>query len=299
MIELGVDSIAWHSRIVANEVELPAVIEQSAEIGASFVQVGMAQAAPLESPRLEELAAIAAERGVRLEAYGGGVGRRVIADHDSAVEAMSRFADRARTLGATYLMVTSGVYMPDLIGRPDLAREELEALRDVVRAAGPLCAEKGIEVLIENSSDFRVDELEWLLAEVEDSNAGLFLDITNPYNVFENPVDTVARLAPVARAGHIKDIAFDSKWSETGFHRRSFELTFVYPGEGMADARGALTALVDGLDPAARFPLSIEGLASRPGVGDEQARLEASLEFVRAILDEVTIAQTDKGRSAS
>jgi hypothetical protein len=60
-------------------------------------------------------------------------------------------------------------------------------------------------------------------------------------SAFEDPVPVVARLAPLAAAGHIKDYELVSIQTDDAYHRRGFSVIWRYPGvrELAADANEA------------------------------------------------------------
>ena len=106
----------------------------------------------------------------------------------------------------------------------------------------------------------------------------VFLDLINPVSALEDPEPVVRALAPLAVAGHVKDYALESIWTEGRYHRRGFNVLWRYPGEGVADLRALLDAL-GGRD----LRLSVEGLDNRADVRDQVERLRRSLTLVRTL----------------
>ena len=92
----------------------------------------------------------------------------------------------------------------------------------------------------------------------------------------------VAALAPLARAGHVKDYVFESIPTDDGYHRRGFAVRYRYPGEGVADLRALIGALRDGLGDR-DFHLSVEGLDNYADRDDQRERLGASLDLLRSL----------------
>ena len=92
----------------------------------------------------------------------------------------------------------------------------------------------------------------------------------------------IEALAPLARAGHVKDYVFESIPTDDGYHRRGFEVLYRYPGEGVADLHALIGALRAGLGDR-EFYLSIEGLDNHADVDDQRERLGASLDLPRSL----------------
>ena len=102
-------------------------------------------------------------------------------------------------LGSPILRVVSGFYRAELMGRPELIEAERRYVVDVLRGALPAADAAGIALLLENHSDFTVDEYRSLVAEAGGST-GVFLDLINPIAALDDPVPVVQRPRP-ARAG--------------------------------------------------------------------------------------------------
>jgi sugar phosphate isomerase/epimerase len=228
----------------------------------------------------------AAAVDLRLEANGGPIGRRY-SDGDAAKAAatVTQWLREAEQLGCSSLLVHSGVYRPELEEVPGSEAEELAFVRDVLYRAVPAAEEAGVLLMFENASDFKSDQLVGLVDEAGPSLA-LFLDVTNPYNVFEDPIEAIRRMAPLARAGHVKDFVLTSNWTPDHFHRRGFSVEFRYPGEGVTNIPASLAELVRSAA-VERFPLAVEGLDSEPGVDDQVPRLNASLGKLRSTIAEI------------
>jgi sugar phosphate isomerase/epimerase len=190
--------------------------------------------------------------------------------------------ERAAVLGSPVLRVASGFYRAELAGRPDLIEVERQYVSDVLRAAAPQANAAGVTLLLENHSDFTAAEYATIVESVG-SDVGVFLDLINPIAALDEPLPVIKRLAPLARAGHVKDYLFNSLPTDDGYHRRGFEVLYRYPGEGVADLAALTAALRRGLD-GREFFLSIEGLDNRADVDDQRRRLAPSLALLRSLL---------------
>jgi sugar phosphate isomerase/epimerase len=139
-----------------------------------------------------------------------------------------------------------------------------------------------VTLLLENHSDFSVAEYVTIVESVG-AEVGVFLDLINPVAALDDPLAVVERLAPLARAGHVKDYLFNSLPTDDGYHRRGFEVLYRYPGEGVADLAALTAALRRSLD-GREFFLSVEGLDNRADVDDQRRRLAPSLALLRDLL---------------
>ena len=126
-----------------------------------------------------------------------------------------------------------------------------------------------------------MDEYRSLVAEAGGST-GVFLDLINPIAALDDPVPVVQALAPLARAGHVKDYVFESIPTDDGYHRRGFAVRYRYPGEGVADLGLLTSTLRDSLD-GRDFDLSVEGLDNQVDVDDQRERLRPALVLLRRL----------------
>jgi len=285
MIELGIDAYCWHSRLAAGEVTIDEVLETTAALGVAYLQTDLSYARNAAGG-IDAVRGRAEAVGLKLDANGGPIGRRYFdADPAAAAATVGEWLREAEQLDCSGLLVHSGVYRPELEEVPGSEVEELAFVRDVLYRAQPLAEASGVLLMMENASDFKSDQLVGVVDEAGPSLA-LFLDLTNPYNVFEDPLEAIRKMAPLARAGHVKDFALTSNWTSDHFHRRGFSVEFRYPGEGVTNIPGSLAELVRSAA-VETFPLAVEGLDSEAGVSDQRRRLEASLGVLRPLIAEL------------
>jgi sugar phosphate isomerase/epimerase len=147
----------------------------------------------------------------------------------------------------------------------------------------PAAAAAGILLLLENHSDFTAAEYESIVEDVGPGAVGVFLDLINPVAALDDPLPVVERLAPFARAGHVKDYVFQSIQTDDAYHRRGFEVLYRYPGEGVADLPALVGALTRGVA-GREFFLTVEGLDNRADVDDQRERLAPSLDLLRRLI---------------
>jgi sugar phosphate isomerase/epimerase len=285
MIELGIDAFCWHSRIAAKEVGLLDVIDAAAELEVPYVNVALVYVREVDGGA-DAVLARAEAHGLDLQAHGAPIGRPYFDGNlDRATKAVGDWLRESEQLGSPNVEVHSGIYRPELTAEPDSYFEELDFLRRVLHGAADVAAETGVELLFENASDFKSFELVTLFEGAESLPLGMFIDITNPLNVFEDPVDAIERLAPFAPTGHIKDFVLSSNWTEDHYHRRGYTVEFRYPGEGVTDTPRQVAKLAE-VKGDEKFRLSIEGLDSHAGVDDQVERLRRSLHWVRGCVEQ-------------
>jgi sugar phosphate isomerase/epimerase len=271
---LGADTLCWHARLEAGEIDLDGVMAEARQAGAAFVQLNLHHARALDDRALASLARRAEGEGLRLLASGD------FLHGDEARERVARWVHRAAVLGSPILRVASGFYRADLAGRPDLIAAEADHVVAVLGASLGVAADAGVRLLLENHSDFTAAEYVDIVERVGD--VGVFLDMINPVSSFEDPAPVIERLAPLAPAGHVKDYELVSDFVADGYHRRGWALRWRYPGEGVADLPRLLGALLDASD--GEFLLGVEGLDNRAGVADQVDRLQASLNAVQMLI---------------
>src|SRR5439155_13009977 len=76
-------------------------------------------------------------------------------------------------------------------------------LKPIVAAA----EDHGIVLAIENHIDLLADEIIDLVTTIDSPSLGICLDTGNNLRLFEDPMAVAERLAPWARATHVKDIS--------------------------------------------------------------------------------------------
>jgi sugar phosphate isomerase/epimerase len=282
MIHLGVDTLCWHLRLENGAATVEGVLDQAAALEAEFVQVNLHHVRTREIDGLRALRSRGEELGLRLLASGDFLGEGRNGDAPQVgIARVHAWLDRAVALGSPLLRVVSGFYRAELMGKPELIEAERRYVVSVLRGALPAADAVGVALLLENHSDFTVDEYRTLVAEAGGST-GVFLDLINPIAALDDPVPVVEALAPLSRAGHVKDFVFESIPTDDGYHRRGFAVRYRYPGEGVADLPALMSALRQGL--AGRdFDLSVEGLDNYADLDDQRERLAPALALLRSL----------------
>ncbi len=282
MIRLGVDTLCWHLRLENGAVTVEDVLEAAHALECEFVQVNLHHVRRHEVDDLRRLAARAESLGLRLLASGDFLGQARNGDEpDVGIGRVHAWLERAVALGSPVLRVVSGFYRAELQGQPDLIEAERRYVVSVLRGAMPAADEAEVALLVENHSDFTVDEYRSLVADAGGSTR-VFLDLINPIAALDDPVPVVTALAPLAVAGHVKDYVFESIPTDDGYHRRGFSVRYRYPGEGVSDLGALMAALRAGVGQR-EFHLSVEGLDNYADRDDQRDRLAASLGLLRRL----------------
>ncbi len=283
-VVLGVDTLSYHCRLDAGEVSIEAVLQEIRDIGYEFAQLNIYHVRDKSLAELDELRRYAGRVGLELDLAGEQIGYASKGESpDDALRRILHWTDRAVALGSPYLRVASGFYRHEL-SDPDLIRAEQRYVIESLSLAAKEIAGRGVKLLLENHSDFTVEEYAQIIDEVGPESLGVFLDVINPVTMLADPLPVVQRLVQWAPAGHVKDYRFQSRYVEGGFHRRGFEVQYCYPGEGVADLPALLGAVV-AADRADPYHLSVEGLDNRRGLADQSERLAGSLTLLRRLTE--------------
>lgn len=280
-VQLGVDTLSYHCRLVAGEISLFAVLEEVAALGGEFVQLNARHLNSVSEGGVDELRRTANGLGLGLTLAGDVLG--CAERGDSVAKGVSRlqgWMELANRLGSPFVRVSSGFYRNEMLGDGAVIRAELEYVVGALRGAA---SGSDVRILLENHSDFTPDEYVEIVERVGRDRVGVFLDLINPVSLLLDPLPVIERLAPMASAGHAKDYRICSNYVEDGAHRRGFEVQWCYPGEGVADLP-ALVAALGMVKSSLPYYLSIEGLDNRAGVADQKDRLGDSLSLLQDLV---------------
>jgi sugar phosphate isomerase/epimerase len=209
----------------------------------------------------------------RVWAWGHPNGLRSGSDRVAAKD-LVRHLGYARAVGADVMRIVGGSRRTRPASWADHKRRLGKMLRNLV---GP--AEKyGVVLALENHIDLTTDEMLELLTAINSPWLGVCLDTGNNLRLHENPLVTAERLAPWARATHVKDIGVlpgDPK-----------EFAFwpsVPLGAGLVDIAKVIGFLkqanYDGL-------LAVEVDFLHPNYGDEDRAVAASVKYLKTLLSE-------------
>jgi sugar phosphate isomerase/epimerase len=282
-ISLGVDTLCWHMRLTAGAITVEQVLEQTAALRVPVVALNLHHVRERPVLQLAALRSRADGLGLRLLAQGDFLGSpRLGDDVSTGVARIHAWVERAAALESPSLRLVSGFYRAELAGKPELIEAERRYVSDVLARAAETASAANVRLLLENHSDFTVDEYERIVGDVGRDRMGVFLDLINPIVTFDDPLRAIERLAPFASSGHIRDFELRSIQQPDQYHRRGFEVLYRYPGEGVAPIRALVTKLkqVVGDRP---YDLVVEGLDSRADVDDQVERLRPALAYLRRL----------------
>ena len=286
-IAIGVDSLCWHMRLEAGAITIELVLEQAAALEAPVVALNLHHVRERSLQQLAALRGRARNLGLRLLAQGDFIGSPRLGDDVSAgVARVDAWVERAAALESPSLRLVSGFYRAELAGKPELIEAERRYVTDVLEDASERADAAQVRLLLENHSDFTVDEYERIVRDVGPGRIGVFLDLINPIVTFDDPSRAIERLAPLASSGHVRDFELRSIQQPDHYHRRGFEVLYRYPGEGVAPIAALVTLLAQTVG-SRPYDLVIEGLDSRADVDDQIERLRPALGYVRGLLARV------------
>ena len=195
-----------------------------------------------------------------------------------AADDLRRHLGFARSAGASVMRICAGGRRT----RPASWTEHKAALLPLLRDVADDAQAHGVILAIENHIDLFADELVELVTAVDSPYLGVCLDTANNLRMLEDPMAVIAKLAPYARATHIKDVAA---------HRGDPKTFAFWPsvplGHGIIDVPAALQLLRDagygGL-------LAIEIDYLHPAYGDEDQAVAQSVDYLRKLLAGEAIA---------
>jgi len=283
-IALGVDSLCWHMRLAAGAITVEGVLADAASLGAPVVTLNLRHVRERSLSQLGQLLGRARSLGLRLLAQGDFIGSPRLGDDVTAgVARIDEWVERAAALESPSLRLVSGFYRAELAAKPELIEAERRYVSEVLGRASDSARAAGVRLLLENHSDFTVDEYERIVRDVGRDRMGVFLDLINPLVTFDDPVRAIERLGPLASSGHVRDFELRSIQQPDHYHRRGFEVLYRYPGEGVAPVAALVSKLAQVVGDRP-YDLSIEGLDSRAEVDDQVERLRPAMAYVRGLL---------------
>ena len=186
-------------------------------------------------------------------------------------EARASLAD-AVAVGATVMRICAGGRGTRPARWEDHKAALLPLLTPLVREAKAL----GIALAVENHIDLLADEMVDLIETIGSDHLGVCLDTANNLRLYENPKEVIRKLAPYAKATHIKDIeARGGDPGTIGFWPS------VPAGRGVIDLRDAFEHLQAS---GYRGVLAVEIDYLSPRFGTEAEAVAESLHHIRCLL---------------
>lgn len=283
-VKLGIDTLCYHCRLEAGEITLEEVLTEARELGADFVQINTYHVRHRDLAYLTGLRSAADGLGLSLTCAGDFLGAARKGDQVSeGVRRLLEWAAQAEAMGSPYVRCASGFYRAELANHPEIIEQEQAFVTEVLQKTVSELGRSPVRPVLENHSDFTADEYVEIVQAVGPDAMGVFLDVINPISTLTDPQPVVERLLPWAFCGHVKDYRFQSVFVEDFFHRRGWNVEYVYPGEGVADLKSIIGLIAADTRPGPYW-LSVEGLSNYRGVADQKFRLQASFDVLRPLL---------------
>jgi sugar phosphate isomerase/epimerase len=160
--------------------------------------------------------------------------------------------------------------------RPASFAQHKRRLVRMLKGLLPAAEDHGVVLAMENHIDLTADEMVDVMKTLDSTWLGVCLDTGNNLRLHEDPVAVAAKLAPLARATHIKDL---------GVRRGDPKEFSFWPsvplGKGLVDL-----ALVIGYLRKARYGglLAIEVDYLHPDYKSEDSAVAQSVRFLRDLL---------------
>jgi len=197
----------------------------------------------------------------------------------AAADDLVRHIGIAQALGARVMRICCGGRRT----RPASWSEHRDRLLPLLRKVVGPAEQHGVVLAIENHIDLLADELVELIETVDSRWLGVCLDTANNLRMLENPVEAARKLAPHARATHIKDVTANTT-RKVGDPRDFAFWPSVPLGQGLIDLPAILQQLrevnYDGL-----LALEIDYLHPAWMADDSaDAAIAQSLDHLRSLL---------------
>jgi sugar phosphate isomerase/epimerase len=207
----------------------------------------------------------------RVWAWGHPDGLRSGTDRRAARDLVAHLG-HARAVGAGVMRIVGGSRRT----RPASFARHKRLLGGVLKMLIPAAEDHGVVLALENHIDLTADEMVELVRGLDSPWLGVCLDTGNNLRLFENPVAVATKLAPLARATHVKDIE-----ARRGDPKEFAFWPSVPLGAGLVDIPRVVSLLreaeYEGL-------LAIELDYLDPDYGDEDRAVKASVSYLKRVL---------------
>jgi sugar phosphate isomerase/epimerase len=283
-LKLGIDTYCYHryfgeiypgiERDPGIRLTLQDVLQRAKRLGVAGVSLESCFIPAIDENSLVRLRAELDQLGFeRVWAWGHPSGLRSGNDPDAAKD-LVRHIGVAKSIGAGVMRICCGGRRTRPASWDEHKSKLLPMLREVV---GP-AEDHGIVLAIENHIDFFADELVEIITAIDSPNLGVCLDTANNLRMIEDPMVAIAKLAPFARASHVKDVT-----AKRGNPREFSFWPSVPLGNGLIDIPEAFRLLreagYDGL-----LALEIDYL--HPAYGDDvEPAIAESIAYMRGLLE--------------
>ncbi|HAZ3111498.1 TPA: sugar phosphate isomerase/epimerase, partial [Escherichia coli] len=197
-MKLGLETESYHLFFQQGMMDIFDFIDKTSELGLDGVEINIIPDVGLH-PEFGVLNSISPEYLSKVRKYIDSHGLYCEIDtRFTSCEAITRAVEIASALGAEVIrtyMFRRGEYNP--LKYPEIV-EQLKSLTS-------LLSRKKIKLAIENHEDETADEIIEVIKSVNSEWVGAHCDIGNGMMAWEEPVETVRKLAPYAYSTHFKD----------------------------------------------------------------------------------------------
>jgi sugar phosphate isomerase/epimerase len=192
--------------------------------------------------------------------------------NQAAARDLVRHLGIAQRLGAKVMRIVGGSRKT----RPASFATHKRWLGGMLKKLVPAAQDHGIVLAMENHIDLTADEMVDVITTVDSRWLGVCLDTGNNLRLHEDPLVVAEKLAPFARATHIKDL-----WVRRGDPKDFHFWPSVPLGKGLVDIGRVIELLR-----RARYQglLAIEVDYLHPDFGEEDRAVAASVKYLRGLL---------------
>jgi len=221
----------------ASRMTLEEFLRRAHELGVDGVSLESCFIPRLDTEYLAQVRRVLDEYNLdRVFAWGHPDGLEGGTNQD-AYRDMTRCFESARSIGAKVMRVVgSSLKFRNLPHGP-----QIERLTRMFREAVKVAEEYGVQMAVENHIDFTADEMLWLLTEVHSPWLGINFDTGNFLRLLDDPIKSMAKLAPYVYATHIKDLKVQKSVAADEWY--FFSCTPV--GDGLVDNSKLVQLLAD------------------------------------------------------
>jgi sugar phosphate isomerase/epimerase len=207
----------------------------------------------------------------RVWAWGHPNGLRSGTDPLAARDLVVHLA-HARAIGAGVMRIVGGSRRT----RPASFAQHKRRLGGMLKKLLPAAEDNGVVMAMENHIDLTANEMVDLVGSLDSPWLGVCLDTGNNLRLHEDPLVVAAKLAPLARATHVKDIGV-----RAGDPKDFAFWPSVPLGKGLVDI-GRVVELLREADYKGLLAIEVDFL--HPDHGEEDHAVAASVKYLKGLL---------------
>ncbi|MCU1258826.1 MAG: Xylose isomerase domain protein barrel [Bryobacterales bacterium] len=196
----------------------------------------------------------AARLGMHLETGGSAILPKSEAEFETSVRALRYNIQRAAAMGSPIvrsLLASDRAHFP-----AGTVEHHMETAIKLLRTVRSLAMDAGVKIAIENHKDLHAWQTRQVIEGAGKEFVGSYLDTGNPVFIFEDPMETVETLGPLAVTVHLRDsVVYEVP--------RGASVQWVVLGDGVVDFK-AIVAKVREVCPPVH--IYIKPITGRPPV---------------------------------